>query len=238
MEEKIICTSDNIKKPSKVWTVLVLAMAICLIATIVTGIAESSTRKKANAYLAKHYVWTGEVAKNGYGGYIYQYEWDADYTEASYYHKSAVSRRWLVAHNILKVTSATLLVLVFVKYGIYFYLRKSKIIVSDKRVYGKAIGNREVDLPLNSITAVSISGKSQILVSTSSEVFKFYLQTKRDEIKQANTDLLLTQKKEAAPENPPAEKGTDDIRKYKELLDSGIITQEEFDVKKKQLLGL
>jgi len=31
---------------------------------------------------------------------------------------------------------------------------------------------------------------------------------------------------------------TDEIKKYKELLDSGIITQEEFDTKKKQLLGL
>lgn len=30
----------------------------------------------------------------------------------------------------------------------------------------------------------------------------------------------------------------DEIKKYKELLDSGIITQEEFDLKKKQLLGL
>lgn len=30
----------------------------------------------------------------------------------------------------------------------------------------------------------------------------------------------------------------DEIRKYKELLDDGIITQEEFDIKKKQLLGL
>lgn len=28
------------------------------------------------------------------------------------------------------------------------------------------------------------------------------------------------------------------LKKYKELLDSGIITQEEFDVKKKQILGL
>lgn len=32
--------------------------------------------------------------------------------------------------------------------------------------------------------------------------------------------------------------GADEIKKYKELLDSGIITQEEFDAKKKQLLGL
>ena len=30
----------------------------------------------------------------------------------------------------------------------------------------------------------------------------------------------------------------DEIKKYKELLDSGIISQEEFDAKKKQLLGL
>ena len=31
---------------------------------------------------------------------------------------------------------------------------------------------------------------------------------------------------------------TDELKKYKELLDSGIITQEEFDAKKKQLLNL
>lgn len=30
----------------------------------------------------------------------------------------------------------------------------------------------------------------------------------------------------------------DELKKYKELLDDGILTQEEFDVKKKQLLGL
>ena len=35
-----------------------------------------------------------------------------------------------------------------------------------------------------------------------------------------------------------ATSGADEIKKYKELLDSGIITQEEFDAKKKQLLGL
>ena len=44
-----------------------------------------------------------------------------------------------------------------------------------------------------------------------------------------------------APGPAPAASGTsaaDEIRKYKELLDEGIITQEEFDAKKKQLLGL
>jgi predicted Zn-dependent peptidase len=31
---------------------------------------------------------------------------------------------------------------------------------------------------------------------------------------------------------------SDEIRKFKSLLDDGIISQEEFDAKKKQLLGL
>lgn len=36
----------------------------------------------------------------------------------------------------------------------------------------------------------------------------------------------------------PESSTTDELKKYKELLDSGIITQEEFDTKKKHLLGL
>ncbi|MCL2334103.1 MAG: SHOCT domain-containing protein [Candidatus Methanoplasma sp.] len=40
--------------------------------------------------------------------------------------------------------------------------------------------------------------------------------------------------------DPGANKASsaDEIRKYKELLDEGIITQEEFDIAKKRLLGL
>ena len=36
----------------------------------------------------------------------------------------------------------------------------------------------------------------------------------------------------------PVQSVADEIKKYKELLDSGIITQEEFDAKKKLLLGI
>jgi len=45
----------------------------------------------------------------------------------------------------------------------------------------------------------------------------------------------------AAPAAEPATapfSAADEIRKFKELLDLGVITQEEFDAKKKQLLGL
>jgi hypothetical protein len=36
----------------------------------------------------------------------------------------------------------------------------------------------------------------------------------------------------------PAVSAADELKKFKELLDAGVITQEEFDAKKKQLLGL
>ena len=41
-----------------------------------------------------------------------------------------------------------------------------------------------------------------------------------------------------ASKAPAAVSSADELKKFRELLDSGIITQEEFDAKKKQLLGL
>lgn len=43
-------------------------------------------------------------------------------------------------------------------------------------------------------------------------------------------------KAQQAPAAPVS--AADELKKFKELLDSGVITQEEFDAKKKQLLGL
>ena len=45
---------------------------------------------------------------------------------------------------------------------------------------------------------------------------------------------------EASPvvEKIAPQSNADELKKYKELLDAGVITQEEFDAKKKQLLGL
>ena len=45
--------------------------------------------------------------------------------------------------------------------------------------------------------------------------------------------------KQNAPTQVVAEtSAADELKKFKELLDMGVITQEEFDAKKKQLLGL
>ena len=46
------------------------------------------------------------------------------------------------------------------------------------------------------------------------------------------------EKKEIVVQNNEPVSNADELKKYKELLDSGVISQEEFDEKKKQLLGL
>lgn len=52
------------------------------------------------------------------------------------------------------------------------------------------------------------------------------------------TELTLLQNDQKEEQRVEVLSGADEILKYKKLLDDGIITQEEFEAKKKQLLGL
>ena len=56
-----------------------------------------------------------------------------------------------------------------------------------------------------------------------------------------NVDRPGTKRAEAAPAAPaaPAQGDTvSELKRYKELLDAGVLTEEEFTAKKKQLLGI
>lgn len=129
--------------------------------------------------------------------------------------------------------------------GLVFYIIWSKIelTVTDKRVYGVAAFGKRVDLPLDSISAVGTSAFKGIDVGTSSGKIKFKFIKNRDEIHKIMSELLMErQKNEAGTSSEPVlnmnSSNADELKKFKELLDSGVITQEEFDTKKKQLLGL
>lgn len=64
------------------------------------------------------------------------------------------------------------------------------------------------------------------------------LQDKINDILTADDVQPVFYFKEAAAPTETRMDTADEIKKYKELLDSGAITQEEYDAKKKQLLGL
>ena len=65
-------------------------------------------------------------------------------------------------------------------------------------------------------------------INAEMEIVSQFVKNKIDEAKKQKNAPIVTS----------AVSSADELKKFKDLLDSGIITQEEFDAKKKQLLGL
>lgn len=127
--------------------------------------------------------------------------------------------------------------------AVIFLRTKSNLTVTDKRVYGCGIFGKRVDLPLDSISAVGTINLYQgVLVSTSSGSIKFFGVKNYQDIHNTISNLLLERqygkenfKKKTVEE---ADNIPELIMQYKKLLDEKLITQEEFDTKKKELLHI
>ena len=121
------------------------------------------------------------------------------------------------------------------------WLSSYELTVSDKRIYGKTSFGKRVDLPVDSISAVGTSMLKGIAVATASGKIVFKLIKNRDDIHSEISNLIITRQTKSSDKatKAPAPTGTtDELKKYKELFDMGVITQEEFDAKKKELLNL
>lgn len=114
---------------------------------------------------------------------------------------------------------------------------KVELTVTNKRVYGRTSTGKRVDLPLDSVSAIGLQ-KSTIAVTTASGALKFTYLANAQEIHSAVSDLLVERQKGTSAPAAAEPSAADELKKYKELLDAGAISQEEFDAKKRQLLGL
>ena len=108
---------------------------------------------------------------------------------------------------------------------LYLLFGRNELTVTDKRVYGKAMFGKRVDL---------------ISISTSSGKISFLFIKNTDKFYEIINNLIIERQNKknsnnTAENNPDC---TEQLKKFKQLLDSGVITQEEFDAKKKQLLNL
>ena len=124
---------------------------------------------------------------------------------------------------------------------IIFKSREGGLYVTNMRVYGKTLLGKRVDIPLDSISSISLTFflLFGISVASSSGVISFYFVSQRDEIHKAISNLLVERQKNKNESTVDAnDHATDELKKYKDLLDNGVITKEEFDAKKKQILGL
>ncbi len=133
-------------------------------------------------------------------------------------------------------------VIVIVGIIVYFCLSKIELTVTDKRVYGKAIFGRHVDLPLDKISAVGLAWPKAISVATSSGRVTFFEIINRDEIYECINNLLIERQNKSNTKETKQEihqvSNADELKKYKDLFDEGTITKEEFEAKKKQILGI
>lgn len=128
---------------------------------------------------------------------------------------------------------------------LYYIVSKYSIVVTDKRVYGVVAFGKRVDLPIDSITAVGTTLFRGVCVSTASGVIRFNLLKNDVLVYEKINELLLKRQskravKQEAVQTPEVKSTsidvTEELRKYKALLDDEIITKAEFEEKKKELL--
>lgn len=112
----------------------------------------------------------------------------------------------------------------------------------------------EKSIPIKSITAIQFkepgltTGYVQFAYSGSSETKGGSMSAVKDEnsitfvkkelAKARELVELIESKRHSESSSISPSSSADELLKFKELLDAGVLTQEEFDAKKKQLLGL
>ena len=161
------------------------------------------------------------------------------FTSTEYSWHSGADYFWFsIVPTYLSISFLPLLLLAVL---LYFMVAKTEMTITNKRVYGKAIFGKRVDLPVDSISAVGTSMLKGIAVSTSSGKIKFLGINNRDEIHKVLSDLIIERQEKPVMNTIRQEvkqSDAEEIKRFKELYDQGIISQNEFEAKKKQLLGL
>lgn len=139
------------------------------------------------------------------------------------------------------ITFAPVIILSLLGALIFYGLRSYELVVTDKRIFGKILWGKRVDLPVDSVSATATIGFLKgISISTSSGKISFLLIKNTEDVYKAINGLIINRQEKPTSSTVVhhEQSNADELKKYKELLDNGIITQEEFDAKKKQLLGL
>lgn len=129
--------------------------------------------------------------------------------------------------------------------GNYAYaITNKRIIMAQKKAFGQNLQSVLLE-NLNDITVSTGILSGIVVIDTMKEVFNVSTTNKEAKnICEKVHEVLLSLKEQKDKVNtvntamPNAFSGADEIMKYKNLLDAGIITEEEFNKKKQQILEL
>lgn len=244
MEEKVIIQGEKCNIKRIILCVFIIPLIISLL-TILNGILDYET----SVYMYNDHTHDSscQVYSSYYSNYS-DYLWDSIIPECKYsYYSTAEEYATAMFMNYDFVSALTILGFgIVVCVCLFLMLKFYTITVTDKRIYGRLAFGKRVDLPIDFVTSVAkIQGLKGITILASSKKRKFLLIKNVNEIYNEINNLLIERQKKqysvvvANPTNTQTiNNSPDDLIKLKELLDKGIITQEEFNAKKKQILGL
>lgn len=236
MEEKVLVQSKLDKK----WNGILLGSVILLFVIGIICLYEVACNTYVRRLDSEYYNW-------GYGSnYIYKGKGFSNFDDfKTYFNNNAtVSEKLnlIFGDGVFWAYILTLLLPSFIVLFVYLSLKRCSLTVTTMNVRGRTMFGKEVVLPLNQISAYTTKKWfSTIAVATSSGMTKFALIGNYQEIDEVLAKLINERQMSQTAQVPQEQTGSsnlDELKKLKELLDAGIITQEEFDVKKKELLQL
>ena len=134
----------------------------------------------------------------------------------------------------------------------HFVLKKTfdrvSIVVTNYKITGAYGFKEQMNIPIDSISSVTMNSSfySAIGFTCAGNAYRMsYIENRKEIIEVVNKLIAerATNKGQYSP--PPTQTGQNsssdiatELKKYKSLLDEGLITQEEYEAKKKQLLNL
>lgn len=120
---------------------------------------------------------------------------------------------------------------------LYIKDMKTELTIQDNSVIGKKSNGKTIQFLLKDIKSVEITKTHGLKITGTGIKYSIHSISNNEEMKSAIMNML-TKLPIEQPTMTVLTSTAGTIKEYKDLLDAGIITQEEFDAKKKQLLGL
>lgn len=166
MEEKIIIQSDNKK------SLILLIIAVCaLVIAIITGLTAYPKYKTANNQIVQYHNaresnYDLYMSGNEFG--VNPFDWDDENDDYSDY----IYKQIKEAKSVLMITYICAGIFVVCCF-MWLYMGKSKIVVTNKRIYGNSKFGKYVDIPLSSIIMVQIGNPKKITLATSAGKVSF-----------------------------------------------------------------
>lgn len=141
----------------------------------------------------------------------------------------------LLVSSIISLGLALILIVLTILYKLAL---NKEIYISDESIICKKKNKNVKEFMINDIKTVELTSIKGLKIIGNSINYNIKLVENRAEIKDFIMQKLTNLSNQTSTNVIAPQSNANELKQFKDLLDSGVITQEEFDAKKKQLLGL